>query len=62
MIQTGDIIELRGGKAMKVIFGCSDSLTEGDLVVIEVDDYNNEIGDPIDLKITPSTPIIDIIR
>ncbi|WP_308722487.1 hypothetical protein [Paenibacillus polysaccharolyticus] len=62
MIQSGDVLELRGGKALKVLSGHTDSLVEGHLVVVEIDEDNNEISDPIDFKITPSTPIIDIIR
>lgn len=62
MIQVGDVIELRSGKAFKVLCGQADSLVEGDLVVVEIDEDNNDKGSPIDFKITPSTPIMDIIR
>lgn len=62
MIRQGDILEIRGGKAYEVLCGSSYSLVKGRLVVIEVDGDNKRIGEPFDLEIKASTPIIDIIR
>ncbi|RPE10554.1 hypothetical protein EG487_02460 [Paenibacillus polymyxa] len=62
MIRQGDILELKGGKAYEVLSGSTNSLVEGQLVVIEVDGDNSRIGEPFDFEITASTPIVDIIR
>lgn len=62
MIRVGDILVMRDGVAYEVIRGETDSLVEGDLTVYEVDEDNRRKGQPRELKITASTPIIDIIR
>jgi len=62
MIQVGDILVMRNGIAYEVITGETDSLIEGDLTVYEVNENNIRKGPPLELKITASTPIIDIIR
>lgn len=62
MIRQGDILEMRNGKAFEVLSGESNSLVKGKLSVIEIDLDNNRIGKPLDLELTASTPIIDIIR
>ncbi|OAB34140.1 hypothetical protein [Paenibacillus glacialis] len=62
MIRQGDILELKGGRAYKVLLGHTDSLIEGNLLVVELDEDNNKIGEPFDFEINASTPIIDIIR
>ncbi|MEV2287469.1 hypothetical protein ABND12_22365 [Paenibacillus larvae] len=62
IIQPGDILIMKGYKAYEVIDGEAYSLIEGDLTVIEVDEDNQRIGNPQELKIEASTPIIDIIR
>ncbi|MEK3866365.1 hypothetical protein MHH60_23090 [Paenibacillus sp. FSL H7-0716] len=62
MITTGDILEMKNGKAFEVLEGYSDLLIKGELLVIEIDEDNIRIGEPFVLKINASTPIIDIIR
>ncbi|SMG58277.1 hypothetical protein [Paenibacillus aquistagni] len=62
MIEIGDILIMKNGRAYEVIMGQSDNLVEGDLVVVEVDEDNRRISENQQLKIVASTPIIDIIR
>lgn len=62
MIQDGDVLEFRNQTAYKVLKIYSGCLYEGELLVVRIDEDNKEIGSAFELKIDPSTPIVDIIR
>ncbi|AXF39774.1 hypothetical protein LEY_13 [Paenibacillus phage Ley] len=61
-IKPGDILIMKGYKAYEVIDGEAYSYNEGDLTVNEVDEDNQRIGNPQELKIKVSNPVIDVIR
>jgi hypothetical protein len=63
LIKTGDILVMEDDQCFEVISGETDfNLMEGELTIVEVDEDNYRVGKPLELKITPSTRIFDIIR
>lgn len=61
-IKQGDILELSTGLALEVLEGESFDGVSGKLIVVEVDDENERIGEPYTFELSVRTPIIDIIR
>lgn len=61
-VKTRDILEMRNKKAYLVLEGESATGTEGTLQLVEIDENNEQIGEPFWYELTFSSPIMDVIR
>ncbi|MFS1513646.1 hypothetical protein VQL36_14570 [Chengkuizengella sp. SCS-71B] len=61
-ILKGDFIEMLNKKTYEVLEGESCCGSEGELILVEVDDDNRHIGKAFEYHLTDGSPIFDVIR